>query len=286
MKKKEYLYLLITFILWGSMYVVSKLVLGKIPTFALAFFRYLLAYIMLRFLSHNKNREIDPEDYKEIFIIGFIGYFLAVGMQLIGTKLAGSSLASLINSLNPIFISLMAIVVLKEKMTKPKIIGIILSIIGVYFIVGSNMQGNILGIILSLFAVIGWAFMSVTSRKISKKYDASVITTYAMMIAMIFNIPMAIGEILVMKPVIQVDLTVVLSILYIGIICTALTNLLWNKCLSKLEANVCSAFYPIQTLTSSALGIIVFHETMTVSFIAGSTLIIFGVLISLLIKMD
>lgn len=39
-----------------------------------------------------------------------------------------------------------------------------------------------------------------------------------------------------------------------GIVCTAFTNILWNRSLSMLPANTCSAFYPIQTLTSSFFG--------------------------------
>lgn len=40
--------------------------------------------------------------------MGFIGYFISVDCQLLGTKIAGGSMASLINSLNPVIISVMA----------------------------------------------------------------------------------------------------------------------------------------------------------------------------------
>lgn len=85
-------------------------------------------------------------------------------------------------------------------------------------------------------------------------------------------------------PLIQVDLGAVLGLVYMGVVCTAFTNILWNKSLSLLPANTCSAFYPIQTLTSSFLGVVVFHEVLTTSFVLGSAFIIVGVLISLLFK--
>ena len=47
MHSKAYLYLLLTFFLWGSLYVVSKFVLGKLPAFTLAFVRFLLAFATL-----------------------------------------------------------------------------------------------------------------------------------------------------------------------------------------------------------------------------------------------
>ena len=49
--KKSYVYLLTTFMLWGSLYVVSQFVLGKIPTFTVAMFRYLIAFIALSLIS-------------------------------------------------------------------------------------------------------------------------------------------------------------------------------------------------------------------------------------------
>ena len=59
---------------------------------------------------------------------------------------------------------------------------------------------------------------------------------------------------------------------------------LWNYCLSRAEASTCSLFYPIQPLTSMVLGVLLLNEHMTVGFIAGAVLIVFGVLYSTLGK--
>ena len=75
--KKSYVYLLTTFMLWGSLYVVSQFVLGKIPTFTVAMFRYLIAFIALSLISLKSEKEkIEKSDYKYFFIMGFIGYFM------------------------------------------------------------------------------------------------------------------------------------------------------------------------------------------------------------------
>ena len=126
--------------------------------------------------------------------------------------------------------------------------------------------------------------MSVISRKISNKYSALTLTKVSMLIATVCNIPVSFLEIQITHPLIQIDIGAILGILYMGIVCTAFTNILWNKSLSMLPANTCSAFYPIQTLTSSFLGVLVFHEILTTSFVLESTFIIVGVLISLLFQ--
>ena len=249
--KKSYVYLLTTFMLWGSLYVVSQFVLGKIPTFTVTMFRYLIAFIALSLISLKSEKEkIEKSDYKYFFIMGFIGYFISVDCQLLGTKIAGGSMASLINSLNPVIISVMAMIILNEKSEMNKIVGIVLSLAG----------------------------------KISNKYSALTLTKVSMLIATVCNIPVSFLEVQVTHPLIQVDLGAVLGLVYMGVVCTAFTNILWNKSLSLLPANTCSAFYPIQTLTSSFLGVVVFHDVLTTSFVLGSAFIIVGVLISLLFK--
>ena len=50
------------------------------------------------------------------------------------------------------------------------------------------------------------------------------------------------------------------------------------------EASTCSLFYPIQPLTSMVLGVLLLNEHMTVGFIVGAVLIVFGVLYSTLGK--
>lgn len=280
-----YIYLLITFFLWGSLYVVSKFVLGRIPTFTVALLRFVIAYITLSVLVSGKDKiQLQKEDIKYIFLIGFFGYTIAVGAQLIGTKLAGASMASLINSLNPVTMTIAGCLFLKEKLSKGKVIGILAAFIGVYVIVGAHKADNLWGIALSLFAVIGWSFMSVITRKITLKYDSLQITRMAIGIAAICNLPLGLGQLIAERRNVSLDIWCIMSLLYMGIFCTGFAYILWNKSLSMLEAGTCSAFYPIQPLVSTIFGVIFLHEVVGITFIIGAILIIAGVLVSLLLS--
>lgn len=279
---KSYLILFLTFFIWGSLYVVSKFVLGKLPTFTIAFMRYLFAFITLSLFSIGTKEKIDHKDIPYFLLIGVVGYFISVDFQLLGIKYAGSSLASLINSTNPIFISIMAALLLGERMTKGAVFGLLLSVAGVFTIIGVNSHIAISGLIFSFIAVLLWSLMSVSTRKLSAKYSSLTITRIGMLLATICNLPVAAGEIALTHPVITIDLSAILSILYLGVVCTGIANLLWNKALSNIPAHICSSFYPFQTLTSSILGVIFLNETITHSFIIGTILIIIGVLLSLM----
>ena len=123
------------------------------------------------------------------------------------------------------------------------------------------------------------------TRKITQRYDPLHISRLACGIAAICYLPAAIiessaGQVQVFN-ILTHDVSCTLSLLYMGVICTGVAYTLWNKSLSVLNANVCSAFYPIQPAVSTLLGILLLGETLSIQFLIGSVLIICGVLISL-----
>ena len=187
---RAYLGLILTFIIWGSLYVVSNILLKSLPTFFIAFMRYAIAFITMSvmFRVHvskmkgaktSKKLHLDRMGRRYVFILGFCGYVISVGLQLLGTKYAGSTMASLINALNPVAISLCAVPALKEKLTGNKIIGIILAVFGIYLIVGTGGSINVPGIVLSLLSVLTWALVSVFTREGLSTYDTYAVTRAA-----------------------------------------------------------------------------------------------------------
>lgn len=281
-----YLSLILTFALWGSLYVVSVFVLGKLPTFTISCIRFILAFILLSILTRTTQQRIARKDIPYFILLGAGGYFLAVGAQLIGTKLSGSAMASLINSMNPVTMTIFGAILFHEKLTRKKIIGICLAISGVYCILGSNAKNTGLsGILLSLFAVIAWSFVSVISKRVTGKYNSLYVTKVGTGIAALCYMPISIYEIIKghgeALHVLSSDISCVLALCYMGFLCTGLAYQLWNQSLLKLEASTCSSFYPIQPMVSTFLGIICFNEVFTKGFIAGSLLIVAGVLFSL-----
>jgi drug/metabolite transporter (DMT)-like permease len=72
----------------------------------------------------------------------------------------------------------------------------------------------------------------------------------------------------------------VFSFLFIVVVSTGLSFLLWNKALGLVSASTCSMFYPVQPLVSALLGILLLGEKISVTFVLGGGLIIFGVLFS------
>lgn len=279
-----YLYLLITFFCWGSIYVVSKYALAVMGPVTVSFCRYLVSVVCLYGILKWKggHKKIAKEHWPYLLILGGLGYFAAIILQLGGTALLSGSLASLINSLNPVMISILAAVFLKEKITWKNVLSIVVSLIGVYIILGNgSMQINPLGILLSAGAVILWSVASVSIRKISGYYDPVQIALYGMCIALLFNIPAAVLENVFLT---QSHPTAValLACLFVAVFGTAVAHTCWNKSLQLLSASTCSMFYPLQPLVSAVLGVLLLHEVITWQFVVGAVLICSGIVITFL----
>ena len=288
-RRRAYLSLVFTTSVWGSLYVVTRIVLRTVPPITLLSARYVLAFsILYGILAATKGKgiaiaKIEAKDRKYLVFVGVVGYFLGAGAQVIGTKYAGASVASLINAMNPVCISFFAAILLKEKLGARRILALVAAVSGAYVILGGSSPGGaVLGIAFSILSVILWSISSVLIRRVGQSYEPMVITTWGIGIAAACSIPAACLELFASPHGGMFTATNILGLLYLSLVCTALTNFLWNKSLSMLEASTCSLFYPIQPLVSAALGVAVLGEDIGASFVAGAALIVGGILFALL----
>lgn len=280
-RRKAYLFLILTTSIWGSLYVVTRIALETVPPITLLFFRYMTASVALYVLARQSGKlvRIKPEHRGTIAFIGAVAYFLSVGAQILGTKYAGPSVAALINAMNPVFITLFAVILLQEKLTFSKVFALLTTLAGAYIILGGAKNiGTAIGIAFSLFSVLLWSLSAIFVRRITQHYDAITVTAYAVFVATICSLPVASIELALVPHCGLFSLTNILCFLYLGVICTGLASILWNKSLSLVEASTCSLFYPIQPLVSVLLGIAVLGEKMTLRFIIGALLIVGGIL--------
>lgn len=281
---RAYFYLILVTSLWGSLYVVSRYALRSLPPLTILCFRYLVAAVALHLLLRGRSfPSIARGDRKYVFLVGFLGYFLAIGAQMLGTKLANASVAALVNATNPVFIILFAVPLLGERLTWPKATAVTASLLGVFVILHhGGAGGTASGIAMSLISVITWSLMTILVRRISGRYDPLLITARAISVALVFTVPAAFLEWTHVSHGPLVTPTNLVCLLYMGVFCTAIPHLLWNRSLSLIEAGRCSLFYPLQPLVAALLGALFLGEAIDGSFVLGAALVVGGILVGIL----
>lgn len=272
--------------IWGGMYVVSKYILDYIPPLTLVWIRYVIAFIILFIIlkivqKKNKNyTKIRKKDWFLLVWIGFIGYFVSISFQFIGTNLSDAHTGSLITSATPVFMVVFARIILKEKLTYQKVISLILASIGVIIVIGLdiNVVSYFLGSIILVGAAITWALLSIYVKIASRDLSSLLITTYAILFALIFTTPTMLWEL--QSNVIQFDNTlIILGILYLGIVSTAGAFFLWNKGMELMDAGIGSLFFFFQPVVGTFFGWLFLDEVLNNNFFIGGLLILIGVFV-------
>ena len=287
MKKNQAgsLYLALAASIWGGMYVVSKVVLTKIPPLELVWLRYAVAFITLIILGMmtRQSWHIRKRDLPLILIIGAIGYALSIWAQFMGTKLTSAQMGAMITSATPAFMVIFARLLLQEKITFRKGLSITLATIGVLFIVGvDNLgEGYQLGGIFLGIAALSWALMSVLVKKVPSHYSQIVITTYAVLIAMILLTPFALYHMSFNQLQVLLQPEIGMGVLYLGVVSTAFAFFLWNKGLQMVDAGSGGLYFFFQPLVGTLLGWFFLGEQVGFAFWVGSLLILGGVLLVL-----
>ena len=282
-KSQAWLFLLVTFFFWGSVYVGSKLI-PDVPTALVGCLRCCIAVIPLQIVVRTKFKgvTIAKEDYKYFLGVGVLGYFATIFLIQKGIALAGSSTASLINSMTPVSVTIFAALILKEKITPVKILCLVLALTGTYIITtGASGEGETLGALLVLLSVICWGVASVNMRQLTAKYPPVLVTAYGMTLSLALHIPVGIFE-AVRAGGTGLEPKSILVLLYLGLVGSALPQYTWTASLSMLPASTCSLFYPLQPAFSAILGAFLLGETFKPTFFIGMLLISIDVVLSTL----
>ena len=272
--------LFLTFFLWGSVYVGGKLLTQELSPALVACLRCSTAMVPLLLMARPHLRtKIQREDWKYFILVGVLGYFLTIFLIQIGIALTGSAMASLINALPPVSVTILAALLLKETITPVKLLCLALALAGTALITqGAGSQSELLGIAAVLISVVFWGFASVFMRRLTAKYPAVLVTTYGMAISLIFHIPA--GILAYASQPVAFTPKIVLVVLYLGFFGSGVAQYTWTRCLSILPASTCSLFYPLQPVFAALLGAVILKETFTSTFAIGLALISLDVVLS------
>ncbi|MDA1798569.1 DMT family transporter [Bacillus cereus group sp. BY6-1LC] len=273
--------------IWGGMYVVSKYVLDFIPPLTLVWLRFIIAFVVLYMIlkiaekKQKKKVTVRKKDWLLFAWIGFIGYFISITCQFIGTKLSDAHTGSLVTSATPAFMVLFAAIILKEKLTARRLLSTIIATIGVIIVIGWDIEigSYFIGTIILVGAAITWALLSIYVKIASAPFSSLVITTYAIFFSLFFITPFMIWE-FQSSPIEHMNLYVLLGVLYLGIVSTAGAFFLWNKGLELMDASIGSLFFFFQPIVGSLLGWLLLNETLSSNFFIGGILIICSVFIT------
>jgi drug/metabolite transporter (DMT)-like permease len=266
-------------VLWGMSISITKKTTGVLYFPHIAFYRFIISSIALIPFAFTKNfLWPQKKDLPKFFAVAFLTVPCTFLLQFAGLSLTSGTSASLMIGMTPVMFAIVSFFFLKEKLSVLTLIGVLISILGIYIVIGGSVSNNNwVGdglIILSLFTL---SISVVFSQQLMVKYSPLVLTTYTFWFGTVLLIPASFY--LFGSPPTNLSSATWVSLLVQGIVCTSIASLLWNYGLKKISIAKTGIYANIEPIAGIFFSAILLHEVINFQVIAGGFLVILAAII-------
>jgi len=283
-KSATYALLVGTTVVWGGSFVAIKQALNYLSPLELLFMRFVpasLAFAVL--ICWNQRRDLATllrEEPRSLGLMGFFGvlvYHLALNT---GEQLIPAGTASLIMATEPVFVFLLSLVLLGERLTWPRVFGLCLAFAGLFIVIrfasGEDIEFRYLqGVLITLVAPVSWAIYTIISRPLATKYSPVAVTGMGTIFAGVPILLTGSADLLAKLPHLPWDGWA--SIAYLAFLATVGGVTIWVMALRRLEASQVGVFIYLVPLWSAVLSRVFLSEPVTAPLAVGAGLVIGGV---------
>ena len=280
--------------------VISSMSFGFSPLFSLALiaaglsdfdilsYRWLIAGIVLMIYAMAKKKSLRLNSFDEAWKVILLSALRALTSVtlLLGYVNISSGIASTINFMYPVIVTLCMVIFFGEKRSPIDYIAIGASIFGVYLLASGDSimveGGNTkLGLACSLISAFSFAAYYIVMKQVkADKIEVVKFTTWIMMLSAVYFI---IGAFIFNgRLTIVTDFRSWLSILGLGLWSTMISNITGVKGIRRIGPTMTSILGALQPVTAVILGVLFLNEHLYTRSLIGCTIILVAVTIIVL----
>jgi len=279
--------LLFAAVLAGASVVATRVAVQSVPPLSLAVMRYaqggLILGVCLLLLARSQLR-VRRQDLLTLTVLGTLLFAAFPLLFNAGLRLTEASRGSLMLATVPVWSALLARLSGQERLVTRQIIGLVLATGGVAVAVaerGLDWQGHgaaLVGDGLILMAALCGAAYGVLVKRISGRYSALTVTTYAMLIGALVLLPAALGEGLA-TAVVDLDGQTLMLVLFLGVLGGAVLWYLYGFALSTLTPTQAAVYVNLNPLAAMILATVLLGELVTGPMLLGFAMVLAGVVL-------
>ncbi|XOU94705.1 MAG: DMT family transporter [Candidatus Kerfeldbacteria bacterium] len=135
----------------------------------------ILFSIVLGFKERHKLKKLVKKDWWQLTLIGLVGGAVPFLLFFKGLTLTIPAKGSFIHKTLFIYVTFLAIIYLKEKISKSMLIGLGALLVGIVLFLGIQPQALVLGDLLILIATLMWAGEIIMSKKLLKRISPNIV---------------------------------------------------------------------------------------------------------------
>ena len=272
-------------LIYGFNHTIAKNVMPTyIQPFGFIFLRVLGAAILFWMLSlFFKNQKIDRKDWPRILLCSFLGMVINMLSFFKGLELSTPINSSVLITVVPILVFSFSVIILKEKVSLIKMLGISAGFFGALILIlyspvsGYNAPNIPLGNLLFVLNSSTYGLYLIFVKPLVEKYNIITLFRWLFLFGFIMNFPITVQE---FSSVDWVNLPLkqaVLPMIYVVVGTTFFTYLLNAYALSTLKASTVSSFVYFQPIVGIVYALTTENDSLTIINVIGMLLIFTGV---------
>ncbi len=271
-KKLAVLSVLAAGILWGCIGIFVRhytaLGLSSMQTVSI---RMTLAALMFTLFVLIYKPRLFKIRLKDIWIFlgsGIISVGLFTYFYFTSIELSSLSVAAVLLYTAPAFVMLFSLIFFKEKLTVPKVISLVLAVLGCAMttgVIGGQLTVTLAGFLFGLGSGICYALYSIFSRfALNRGYEPFTITLYTFILAAAFCLVFT-----DVRPVVDVvfaDFGSVCYALLFALASCVLPYVFYTLGLKNIASSTASIIATVEPVVATVIGAVVFSEPLAVPF--------------------
>jgi drug/metabolite transporter (DMT)-like permease len=283
-----YILLFLTALFWAGNWVIARGLQGYMSPIAMAFWRWLAALVLLLpFVARPIAREwpVVRRSWKVLLVLGVIGVGAFNTLTYTGLKYTTATNGVLLNSIIPILVIAINVVVLREPLSRRQAIGVLTSLAGVLTIVAHGELDRLMHLRLNpgdlwvLSAMLGWAIYTVCLRWRPRELSSNAFTGSLIVVGVAVLLPVFAwdydsGQRTTWGPV------TFAAVAYFAIFPSVLAYYFWNAAVARVGGERASTFLHLMPLFGAVLSAIFLDESLLWYHYAGALLIFAGLFIA------
>lgn len=267
-------------VIWGANYTVVKVAFREIPYLAFNSMRLLLSSLaFLAVLWWRGMPRLSTRDWLGLAALGAVGHTLYQLFFMGGLSRTTVSNSSLLVGCSPIAVSLASAWVGHERVSKAQWLGVALSAVGIYLVVGTSAEfggTHLLGDALTLAGVCCWAVYTVGSRAMLERLSPLAVTGLSTVFGTLLYLPFAATDML------RTDWTslgpgVWAALGYSSMLSLNLAYLIWYTSVQRIGNVRTSAWSNLIPIVAVAMAAAFLGEPLTADKMGGAAAILGGV---------
>ena len=278
MKAKHWIVFLLLGAIWSSSFMWIKIAIQEVGPITLVAFRALfgLAFGIVVILIQRVKLPRTFKEWLPLLVVGLTNVAIPFFLISWGEQSIDSAVASILDATVPLFTILLAHFVLHDdKMTFPKVSGLIVGFIGIVILMSKDLgasRSSLLGQLAVIVASLFYAISAVYVRKTTVDVPGILRSAGPLVSA---SLTMWLGAFVFESPVTLPQLNITwIALLFMGVLGSGLAFVMAYYLIHEIGPTRSTMVTYLFPLGGVILGVFVLHEQLTWHIIAGALLII------------